>query len=58
MEPKVLDELTKEEFEAMMECSLAQAKAGQSAPADEVFERLTSEIAEASEDEQEEIWDP
>ena len=43
--PKAYDEMTKEEFDAAMAIGLAQAKAGQSAPADEVFDRLIGELA-------------
>ncbi len=44
---KAYDELTKEEFDSMMEIGLAQAKANQSAPVDEVFDRLIGEIQNA-----------
>ena len=43
--PKAYDEMTKEEFDAAMAAGLAQAKAGQSVPVDEVFDRLIEEIA-------------
>lgn len=43
--PKAYDELTKEEFDAAMAIGLAQAKAGQSAPMDRVFDRLIGELA-------------
>ena len=55
MRPKTLDKMTKEEFAEKMERSLAQARSGQDVPADEFLERLTTEIAEADEDEQQEI---
>lgn len=43
--PKALDELTKAEFNAAMETGLAQAKANQSVPVDEAFDRIMGEIA-------------
>ena len=43
--PKAYDEMTKEEFDAAMATGLAQAKAGQSVPVDEVFDCLIGEIA-------------
>ncbi len=43
--PKALNELTREEFDSRMAKGLAQAKAGQSAPADEVFDRILGELA-------------
>lgn len=43
--PKSYDELTKEEFDSAMAIGLAQAKAGQSAPTDKVFDRLIEELA-------------
>ena len=43
--PKAYDEMTKEEFDAAMAVGLAEAKAGKSAPADEVFDRLIGELA-------------
>ncbi len=43
--PKAYDELTKEEFDAAMSVGLAQARAGQSAPVDEVFDRLIGALA-------------
>lgn len=42
------EEMTDEEFNARMEIGLAQAMAGNSAPVDEVYERLTKEIEDAS----------
>ena len=45
--PKAYDELTTEEFDSMMAIGLAQAKANQSAPVDEVFDRLIGEIQNA-----------
>lgn len=42
--PLARDEMTREEFDRRMEMGLAQAKAGQGAPADEVFDRLIGEI--------------
>jgi len=46
-EPKALDEMTREEFDEMMTIGLAQAKANQSAPVDEVFDRLIGELKNA-----------
>ena len=43
--PKAYDKMTREEFDAAMAAGLAQAKAGQSVPMDEVFDRLIEEIA-------------
>jgi DNA-damage-inducible protein J len=43
--PKAYDEMTTEEFDAAMSTGLAQAKANQSAPVDEVFDRLIGELA-------------
>ena len=43
--PKAYNELTKEEFDAALAVGLAQARAGLSAPADEVFGRLLGELA-------------
>jgi hypothetical protein len=37
--------MTTEEFDAAMSTGLAQAKANQSAPVDEVFDRLIGELA-------------
>ena len=54
--PKALDEMTKEEFEEKMKRSLARAKSGQGMPANDFLDRLASEIADASSEEQEEIW--
>lgn len=45
--PKACDELTKEEFDSMMAIGLAQAKANQSSPVDEVFDKLIGEIQNA-----------
>ena len=45
--PRAYDELTKEEFDQRMAIGLAQAKANQSAPVDEVFDRLIGEIKHA-----------
>ena len=42
--PKAYGEMTKEEFDAAMSVGLAQARAGQSAPADEVFDRLIAAL--------------
>ena len=44
---RAYDELTKEEFDQRMAIGLAQAKANQSAPVDEVFDRLIGEIKHA-----------
>ena len=41
--PTALGEMTKEEFDAKMERSLAQAKAGEGMAADEFFELLKQE---------------
>ena len=38
--PKALDELSRAEFDTAMETGLAQAKAGQSVPVDEAFDRI------------------
>jgi addiction module RelB/DinJ family antitoxin len=38
--PKGLDEMTEAEFDEMMRVSLAQAKAGQTIPIDEAFDKL------------------
>ena len=38
------DEMTKEEFDARMAIGLSQAKADQSSPAGEVFDRLRAEL--------------
>lgn len=43
--PLSRDEMTEDVFNARMTAGLAQAKANQSAPADEVFDRLIGEIA-------------
>lgn len=43
--PKAYDEMTREEFDAAMAVGLAEAKAGKSVPADEVFDRLIGELA-------------
>ena len=45
--PRAYDELTMEEFDQRMAIGLAQAKANQSAPVDEVFDRLIGEIKHA-----------
>ncbi len=42
--PLSLDEMTREEFDARMLRGLAQAKAGEGAPADEFFESLRHEV--------------
>jgi DNA-damage-inducible protein J len=42
--PLARDEMTNEEFNARMAIGLTQAKANQSAPADEVFDRLIREL--------------
>lgn len=39
-----LDEMTKEEFDAKMARGIAQAKAGEGAPADEFFDSLKQVI--------------
>lgn len=44
--PKAYDEMSKEEFDAAMATGLAQAKVGQSAPIDEVFDLLIGELAD------------
>ena len=43
--PHARDEMTDDEFERRMAMGLAQAKADQSAPLPEVFDRLIGEIA-------------
>jgi DNA-damage-inducible protein J len=43
--PHARDEMTDEEFDRRMAMGLAQAKADQSAPVPEVFDRLIGEIA-------------
>ena len=43
--PHARDEMTDDEFERRMAMGLAQAKADQSAPVPEVFDRLIGEIA-------------
>jgi DNA-damage-inducible protein J len=43
--PAAVSEMTKEEFDARMAEGLAQAKADDSAPVDEVISRLIGEIA-------------
>ena len=43
--PHARDEMTDEEFDRRMTMGLAQAKADQSAPLPEVFDRLIGEIA-------------
>ena len=43
--PHARDEMTDEEFDRRMAMGLAQAKADQSAPVPEVFDRLIREIA-------------
>ena len=45
--PLSLDEMTKEEFDAKMARGLAQAKAGEGAPADEFFASLRQEVLES-----------
>ncbi len=42
--PKARDEMTEAEFDAMMETGLAQAKNGDSIPAEEAFNQLLSDI--------------
>ena len=42
--PKARDEMTKEEYDARMAKGLAQAKAGESVPMDEAFDRLLGEL--------------
>lgn len=42
--PKALDELTRAEFDLAMKTGLSQAKAEQSVPVDEAFDRLIGEI--------------
>jgi len=42
--PKSLDEMTKEEFDAKMARSFAQAETGEGVPADEFFASLKQEI--------------
>lgn len=44
--PLARDEMTKEIFDARMAAGLAQAKANQSKPADEVFDSLLAELGE------------
>ena len=43
--PKALDELTTAEFDVAMEKGLAQAKAGNSIPVEEAFDRLIGDLA-------------
>lgn len=43
--PKSLEEMTKEEFDARMAHSLAQAEAGEGKPAGEVMKRLIEEFS-------------
>ncbi|MCD8006537.1 MAG: hypothetical protein LUF29_06135 [Oscillospiraceae bacterium] len=38
--PKAVDEMTREEFDSMMELSLRQVKNGESIPAEEVFNKI------------------
>ena len=45
--PRTLEEMTKEEFDAKLARSLAQAKAGEGMPADEFFDQMEKEILEA-----------
>ena len=45
--PPALDEMTKEEFDAIMARGLAQAKAGDGIPADEFFHALKEEILQS-----------
>ncbi|MCD7784720.1 MAG: type II toxin-antitoxin system RelB/DinJ family antitoxin [Oscillospiraceae bacterium] len=40
--PKAIDEMTREEFDLMMETSLKQAKNGESIPAEDVFAKILS----------------
>lgn len=42
--PKAVDEMTDEEFDAMMEHGLAQAMADQSTPVDEAFSKLMQRV--------------
>ena len=42
--PLSLDDMTREEFDAKMERSLSQAKAGEGVPADEFFSSLSQEV--------------
>ena len=42
--PKSLDEMTKDEFDAKMERALLQAKSGEGIPADEFFSSLKKEV--------------
>ncbi len=42
--PKAYDEMSKAEFDAMMDMGLSQAKNGKSIPADEVFDELLRRI--------------
>ncbi len=42
--PKCLDEMTKEEFDAKLSRSMAQAEAGEGIPADEFFSSLRQEV--------------
>lgn len=56
MRSKILEEMSKEEFNEKIERSLSQVLSGQSLEADDFLEKLTIEIAEAEENEQQEIW--
>ena len=42
--PKSLDEMTKDEFDAKMERALLQAKSGEGIPADDFFSSLKKEV--------------
>jgi len=42
--PRAYDEMTKQEFDEMMQIGLSQAKAGESRPAADVFAELKKEI--------------
>ena len=44
---RAYDELTKEEFDSRMAIGLAQAKANESSPVDEVFDDIVGEIRDA-----------
>jgi len=56
MRSKILEEMSKEEFNEKIGRSLSQVLSGQSLEADDFLEKLTIEIAEAEENEQQEIW--
>lgn len=43
--PSIRDEMSKEEFDAMMAAGLAQAKEGQSFPVDEAFSELIEKLS-------------